>query len=183
MKLKPLLFAVCLLTAPVLGAGYFGGPPEPGKMPTRFVRIEALAVGMQLAGGDLGGITTRVARVTCVGGHFRVGAALWDMVQLSPAAMPEVHVGFNLLTVPRRTWFFYGAAPDLYVEAAGGFSNFLSGYFYGKLLAGCDVDYYGLGASLETGVATWYSVDGRYSLGISLFAGFRLRLLTLGIGF
>jgi hypothetical protein len=100
----------------------------------------------------------------------------------SPGAIPELHVGYKLLSKPKRTWFFYSAVPDLYVEAAGGGFKGIRSPFYGKLSAGCEVDYYGLGAGIETGAAVWLSDVEGWSES-SLFAGFRLRLLTFGIGF
>ena len=40
---RTILIAVCLLAAvPALGTGLFGGPPEPGKMPSRSVRFDGL---------------------------------------------------------------------------------------------------------------------------------------------
>ena len=40
---RTILIAVCLLAAvPALGTGLFGGPPEPGKMPSRFIRFDGL---------------------------------------------------------------------------------------------------------------------------------------------
>jgi hypothetical protein len=38
-----ILIAACLLAAEMcMASGLFGGPPEPGKMPTRFVRFDGL---------------------------------------------------------------------------------------------------------------------------------------------
>jgi hypothetical protein len=175
--------SLVLFLGSATATGFLGGPQEPGKMPSRLIRFEALAVGLQLAkGSGLAGITTRVARVTYVGGRLRVGAALADGIDLgSPGAIPELHVGYNLLSKQKRAWFFYSAVPELYVEAAGGFVG-TRGPFYGKLSACCEVDYHGLGASIETGVVVWLSDVEGWSES-SLFAGFRLRLLAFGIGF
>ena len=44
--LRLALLATCLLAAaPAAATGLFGRPPEPGRIPSRFIKVDALDVG------------------------------------------------------------------------------------------------------------------------------------------
>jgi hypothetical protein len=200
---RVVLFAACLLAAaPGSAAGLFGGPPEPGQMPSRFVRFDGMDHGLWLWTGwpqRAGGWpqwSIRLAKVTIILDRVRFGAALGDgygpFDDWSGDMMLPLHVGYTLLSRPKRTWFFYGAVPDIYAEVSGSLwdsdpqsSSILSFRFDPALRVAfcCDVDYYGLGIRLEGGWA-----DIRRHLGPTprisfLYAGLQLRVLTFGIGF
>ena len=181
---RVVLAAACMLAAaPALGAGMFGGPPEPGKIPSRFIRIEGAAVGgLFETGGSQVALSGRIARVTCVLGAARVGFGYLDDIG-RPMSWGEemlwpVHIGFNIWSNPRPTRLAYGTVPDVYFEAVVSmWSPPVARYEHhpnSRLALCCDVDYYGVGARAEFG----YMV-GRGAL----YAGVQFRALTFGIGF
>ncbi len=193
---RTILIAVCLLAAvPALGTGLFGGPPEPGKMPSRFIRFDGLddgpcfVNGPPLLMGTLAGVTVMLNRV-------RFGAALLDGYAefdgWSGNMVLPLHVGYTFFSRPEKTKFFYGAVPDVYAEVSGSpcGPDSLTGVLglrYGpalKVALCCDVDYGGVGARFETG---WADIHRDYAGPTSrvsfLYAGLQVRILTFGIGF
>ncbi len=190
---RTILLAACLLAAaPAVGAGLFGGPPEPGQMPSRFVRFDGLDDGPCFWNGPpllLG----RLAGVTVILNRVRFGAALLDGYAEFDGWQCDMtlplHVGYTFFSRPKKTQFFYGVVPDIYAEVSGSPWGSQSGILdFGfepalRVALCCDVDYYGLGIRLEGGWA-----DIRRHLGPTprislLYAGLQLRVLTFGIGF
>jgi hypothetical protein len=193
---RVVLFAACLLAAaPALAAGLFGGPPEPGKMPTRFVRFDALDVGEFVPLGDWPAMSAHVASVTCVLNRVRFGVTAADLYTAidfwDGCVVLPVHIGYTIVSNPKATWRLWGAVPDVHVDAIGSFwenrdtDSWPPSLKYSptiELALCCDVDYYGLGTSLRVG--GYKSAAIGYEVGDSgLFAELRLRVVTFGIGF
>ncbi len=179
------LFAACLLAAaPATAAVLFGGPPGRGEIPTRFVRFELAAIGP--AGCGLPAI--RFAKLDCMLGSFRFGASVMDDYSWTDMwyaeMMVPVHVGFTLLSNPKKTFLCYSMVPDLYVEVSGSPFNALWRLQPAVRAALCaDVDYYSLGAGAELG---FMSIPRRWTPERRVtgpYFGLRLRVLTFGIGF
>ena len=194
--MKRIIFiAACLLAAaPALGGGLFGGPPEPGQMPSRFVRFDGLDEGMLLWNG-LPLLSARMAGVTVILNRVRFGAALVDgygeFDDWSGDMMLPLHVGYTLSSSPKKTWLCYGVAPDVYAEASGSLWDSdpqvgdISFRFEPALRVAlcCDVDYYGLGVRFEGGWADIYRDFGQTPRISFVYAGLQLRFVTFGIGF
>ena len=191
--LRFVLLAACLLAAvPALGAGLFGGPPEPGRMPSRFVRFDGMDAGLLFtqSGDQLQRL--RLADVTCILGRVRFGVGLVEIVGTSLGAdepfagmLLPVHTGYTLWSKPVGMGFLYGVAPDVYLEAGGGWFA-LHTPFDGpavRLAICCDVDYYGLGVGFDAGALTLPPRYSNSSREYALYACLRLRVLTFGIGF
>jgi len=189
---RTILIAACLLAATTCAAsGLFGGPPEPGQMPSRFVRFDGYDAGMVLwcalpkrYGVDYQ-FWFRLAKVTVILDRVRFGAAIHDtyaeLEGWSGDMMLPLHVGYTFFSRPEKTQFFYGVVPDIYAEVSGSF------VFAPAIRAAvcCDVDYGGVGARFEMG---WADIKRRYdatrtSRTSFLYAGLQLRILTFGIGF
>lgn len=186
-----LLGACLLVAAPALAEGLFGGPPEPGKIPSRFVRVEGVDAGLLFTQSGDGLQRLRLADVTCILGRVRFGAGFAEIVGNSLGAdepfagmLLPLHIGYTLWSRPARTGFLYGVVPDVYLEAGGGWFA-LHTPFDGpaaRLAICCDVDYYGFGVGLDAGALTSpprYSYSSRE---YALYACLRLRVLTFGIG-
>jgi hypothetical protein len=194
------VIGLCLLAGPLQASALFGGPPEPDRKPTRFVKFDGYDLG--LYGGDpFMAAIVRVAKITCTLNRFRFGIAAadgyssldyWDAGMLLP-----VRAGFTLWSNPKATGPVWGAVPDLYVETSASmwgiaatsllldFRMIPSDYngLRARAALCCDVDYYGLGARLEFGalsVQTTFWPEWRVN---ALYASFQLRGLALGIGF
>lgn len=198
---RVIIIAACLLAAaPALGAGMFGGPPEPGKMPSRFVRFDGVDMGPWMTPIDvpvgLPPVLFEVARVTVVLNHVRLGASFvkefsgdfWSGNMVFP-----LRVGYTLFSAPRKTCLFWSDLADVYLEATGSLLASGSGSLFGGLkpgftLALCgEAEYYGLGARLEVG---WADIHADIDVGpwkmsrVSFFyVGLQLRFVTFGIGF
>lgn len=178
------VLAVCLFaTAPATGASLFGGPPEPGMMPSRFIKVEALDMGLLFPSNEIPGLSARLAKLTYESGRFRGGLSLADgygaIDEWNSDMMLPVHIGFTVWSSPKQTWLVFGEAPDVYVEA--------SGSPWGPALRValcCDVDYYGLGARLEGGVLNLnLQPQPPYGRTWMVYAGLQFRILTFSIGF
>jgi hypothetical protein len=189
---RTILIAACLLAAmPALGAGLFGGPPEPGKMPSRFVRFEGLADGPCFVNGPPL-LMGRLAGVTVMLNRVRFGAALdegyAEFDGWSGDMMLPLHVGYTLLSRPKKTLLFYGAVPEIYAEASGSLWGPMLAFEFEPALRValcCDVDYGGVGARFEMG---WADIKRHYDASRTsrtpfIYAGLQVRLLAFGIGF
>ena len=186
-----MLLAACLLAAaPAVAEGLFGGPPEPGQMPSRFIRFDAIDAGFLSATTPMPGLAALdVADITCVLGRARLGIALADFMGADAiddwwgGTLLPVHIGYTLWTTPKKTAFFYGVVPDVHTEATGGwFGLHSANTLYLRAAVCCDVDYYGFGGRLEAGAF----LPGSYTTpdwSVAVYAGLRIRLLTFGIGF
>jgi hypothetical protein len=172
--------------APASADGLFGDDDMRPEMPSRFLKFEPLGLGT----GTLE-IEVLLLKATC-DGPFRIGIAaaegfavpdMFDAQMFAP-----VHVGYTLWSNPRRSTFFYGMVPDVYVELSAtpfGGDNVFTLKPAVKLVLCCDIDYYGLGAGLEAG---WINIT-RYDLYTSwpdrykyFYFAVRLRALPFGIG-
>jgi hypothetical protein len=183
-----------IVAAPAMASGLLGGPPEPGQMPSRFVRFEGLADGPCFWNGPPL-LFARLAGVTVMLNRVRVGAALVDAYAefdgWSGNMVLPLHVGYTFFSRPEKTKFFYGAVPDVYAEVSGspwgpGSVTGVLGFRYGpalKVALCCEVDYGGVGARFETGWADIYRDSGSTSRMSFIYAGLQMRLLTFGIGF
>jgi hypothetical protein len=190
-----LLLAACLLTAvPASGAGLFGGPTEPGQVPSRFIKVDALDVGAFVPFGDWPAMSAHVVSVTCVIDRIRFGVTAADYYAAidfwgSCVVLP-VHVGYNLVSNPKATCLLWGAVPDVHVDAIGSLwknrhtDKWPPSLQYCPALEFaicCDVDYYGLGAGLRIGAYNSRAIG--YGQDKGFFAELRLRVLTFGIEF
>ena len=164
--------AVCVLTvAPVLAEAPtfpFGQPDEEYRVPTRFILIDLLDMGVIVPTRDWPGSSMRAATFTCILGpaRFGVGAAEtyysmdeWDFWVVLPA-----HVGVTLWSDPKPTWRFWGAAPDIYVNVSASLWQNTSGSWdswpwppqpehdpFVNVALCYDADYYGIGVSARLG--------------------------------
>ena len=185
---RTILIAACLLAAvPALGAGLFGGPPEPGQIPSRFIKCELLDYGASFPFG----FTGEQLKVTFVTGRIRVGVSAgegytWNFWTGGGVAYVPVHVGFSLFTEAHKTLFFYNMAPDVHAEMAT--ALWMTGmvpFVRGSLYAG--VEGFGVGIGLETGVMSlgWGSSDLRKRASFERwtypYVALRLKFLTFGI--
>ena len=173
------LVAACLLAAvPAPGAG---------RKPTRFVRVEAIAIGwMGLT--DSPAIWGRLLGGTCIIDRYRFGLTynedfgmydIWDGGMTLP-----IQIGYTLWSHPVRTWFLYNFVPDLYAQASVGLLD--NSFRYGpgaRLSLCCDADFCGLGARIEAGWFTVHCGEGQQVRESDFYVGAQVRLLTLGIGF
>jgi hypothetical protein len=99
-----------------------------------------------------------------------------------------IHVGFTLWSNPKATGSIWGAVPDVYVEMSGSLwqsEDVLYPEFHlapcARAALCCDVDYYGFGARLESGILMIRtSAYGRVN---ALYAQLQFRGLAFGIGF
>ena len=194
---RSLLLAACLLAAaPAVATGLFGGPPEPGKMPSRFIRFELASIGP-----GPGYIMIRALKASCVLGQFRFGLAALDNAGLTEedlwwiTATPfddmlvPVHVGYTLWSRPVRSPLpasvrTYGVVPDVYVEASGSLLSSDARFRpTARAALCCEIDYSGVGAGAEAGFMT--EPRGQYPSGRlgSFFVALRLRLLAFSVGF
>jgi hypothetical protein len=184
-----MLLAACLLAATLAVAAetgnLFGTPGgELDVVPHRFIRFDVADVGMvafrgPYYGSGQGGV---FLKATCQWNRFRFGAAgaeFWGDIADGPAGpvpismVLPVYVGYDLWYIPRRTGDFYGAVPDVYVEAG---VNLVPPIIV-KAALSCDVDYYGVGLRAEAGGYVNPSYEN------TLYVALELRLLTFGIGF
>ena len=198
---RTMLLAACLLaTAPATAAepgNLFGAPGGKRELPSRFLKVDMLDLGMLQPVGDWSAFAAHVATFTCVldKARFGIGAVdtytspdFWNLTVILP-----VHVGATLWSNPKATWPVWGAVPDVYVIVSGSlWQNGQSGTWapwppsfrlapsVGVALC-CDVDYYGLGARLDVGA---YKVAwDKNQVGDKAYVEFLLRGLTFGIGF
>jgi len=191
---RALLLAVCLLVGSLQAQGLFGDPPELGQMPSRFIRFEALSLGVQgaaaterrvdhfvwLAGGS------RLADATLLWHRLRVGIAAldaWGPGYGQGTALVPVHIGFTILSRPRRLWRVYSMAQDAYVEATGSLWRRPLAYEPSVRVAmGCAWDFFGVGLRLEAGWGAYGDNTIQRNESV-VYAGLQVRLLTFGIGF
>jgi hypothetical protein len=179
MKLFSALFIVVLLAGSVQAQGLFGERPEPGQMPSRFVRVDGVDAGF-LASSDGPLTSVRLARGTCVLDRIRFGVAACELTVGGGGDWPTdmrllVHAGYTLWSRPKKTGCFWSSVPDVYAEAACGIMDAnwqVSPTF--RASVGCDIDYFGVGGRVEAG---WLSLHEE------LYIGAQVRLLTFGIGF
>ncbi len=179
-----ILLAACLLAGSVQASGLFGGPHEPGQMPSRFIRLDAVEYGMSFWLGD----HFRIGKVEGLLGRGRVGLSVADAYFIidgrSGGVLAPVHVGFSLFSIPRKAAFFWSRAPDIYIEAEGGFISPSGIQPMAQVLLRADMDYYGIGLGLEAGWATIVMEEAGHAERCNEFhAGFLLRALTFGLGF
>jgi hypothetical protein len=188
---RVVLFAACLLAAaPALAAGLFGGPPEPGQMPSRFVRMDGLDMGFVGTSG-WPGYSGKLGKVTCKLGRVRFGMTVvesyaeTDLGSGGAGQFLPVQVGYTLWSWPRKTWFFYGAVPDIYAEAGVGVLDLEFNFrTLLRMSVCCDVDYYGLGAGLEAGwLSIPFYIGGRQKHYSTFYFCVKARVLPFGIGF
>ena len=193
-----------LAATPALGAGMFGGPPEPGQVPTRFVRVDGFDMGVWTTRDVFvgpAGVWGKMASITVVLNRMRFGVSYAYIFSAldwwgGDMALP-LHVGYTLYSAPKKTCLFWSNAADVYLEASGSLLASLSGEVFGSLGPGLrvalymDDEYYGLGTRLELGWATIHAsgnVDppgpwqGNARLSF-FYAGIQLRFVTFGIGF
>jgi hypothetical protein len=197
MRSRLLLLAACLLTAvPAPGAGLFGGPTEPGQVPSRFIKVDVLDVGVFVPFSDWPAMSAHVASVTCVLNRVRFGVTAADYYAAidfwgSCVVLP-VHVGYTIVSNPKAIWLLWGAVPDVHVDAIGSLwrnrdtDKWPPSLQYCptlELALCCDVDYYGLGAGLRVGAYKSAAIGYSAYHEASLFAELRLRVLTFGVGF
>ncbi len=182
----------CLLAA---AAGAESGPTTP----RRFVKVDLLDVGEFVPFGDWPAISAHLATVTCVIDRVRFGVTAADMYTAidfwDGTVLLPVHVGYDIVSNPKATWLLWGAVPDVHVDAIASLwenrdtDKWPPSFKYSptlELAVCCDVDYYGLGAGLRVRAGLYKSVNAiGYTAGGSagVFAEFRLRVLTFGIGF
>jgi len=188
---RVILAAACLLTAvPAFGVGLFGGPPEPGMIPSRFVRVAGVDAGVLFAQSDMQRL--RLADVTCILGRARLGVGLVEIVGTSLGAdepfsgmLLPAHIGYTLWSRPVKMGGLYGVVPDVYLEAGGGWFALHTPYhgLAARAAICCDVDYYGFGVGVDAGVMTVPPEYRTSSRGYAVYAGMRLRVLTFGVGF
>jgi hypothetical protein len=191
------VFGLCLLAVSVQAQDLFGGPPEPGQMPSRFVKIDGVDAGYALFAHGVPPVSIRLGRATCVLGKVRAGFALmetwWSLDEWTSDVMLPVHFGYTIWSKPKHTWLFYGALPEVYAEVSGSLWNTgtRSDQWFKyepsfRASACCEADYYGVGVRLETGVLN-IDTETQYSWVPSRrwfpYVGFHVRLLTFGIGF
>ncbi len=183
-----IMLALFLLTGSASAARFLGGPPRPGEAPSRFVRVEGLALGgLYESRDDVGAISGRLGTVTCVLGRLRVGVTPLDGFG-RPKSMNEGHsliellfpvnVGCNLVSDPPESWRMFGAAPEIYTEAVLGFWNHADAQYKprpnARLALCCGLAGHGVGTRTQLG----YLV-GRDAF----FAGLEVRLGTFDRGF
>jgi hypothetical protein len=196
MKSRLLLLAACLLAAPVQAQGLFGGQAEEGQIPSRFVEVDGLAVGMSLSptAPTPPIFATRLASVTCVLNRFRFGLSYAESYnsfdEWSAYMSLPVRVGFTIWSNPKATWLVWGHVPAVYAEVSGALWE--AGPWSPSLRASsvraslcCDVDYFGVGARAEAGVFS-LPIEEHWRFGnrvTALYFGIQLRALTFGIGF
>jgi hypothetical protein len=194
MRSRPLLLAACLLTAvPAPGAGLFGGPTEPGQVPSRFIKVDVLDVGEFVPFSDWPALSAHLASVTCVLNRVRFGVAAVDMYAAidfwSCKAILPVHVGYTIWSNPKRTSPVWSSVPDLHFDVTGilmettrrGYPETIRLLPTAQAALCCDVSYCGVGASLQVG--GWTGPALGYETSRAFFAELRLRALTFGIGF
>lgn len=187
-RLVLVALGVCMLAGPASAGGFLGGPPRPGERPSRFVRLEGLAVGGLFETRDAkGAYSGRLGTVTCVLGRGRVGLSCLDGVG-RPKSMDEgdpviemvgpMHVGFNLLSARKPAWRIGGMVPEVYAEAVVGFWNDPEAQYRHvpntRLALCCGAANHGIGARAELGYLFGYD---------ALYAGLQVRVLTFDIGF
>jgi hypothetical protein len=186
---RVVLLAACLLAAaPALAAGLFGGPPEPGQMPTRFIRVEVSGSGFSFPFG----LTGELLKATLVAGRLRVGTSAaegytWNGMTGGAVAYLPVRVGLTLFTAPRKTLCFYSMSPDVHAEVAAAFLTMgMVPFVRGSLYAG--IEGYGVGIGLEAGVMSlgwgvgdWH--EHSFERMTYPYVALRLKFLTFGIGF
>ncbi len=187
------VFGLCLLAGSLPAQGLFGGPPEPGQMPTRFLRFDIVtdytiltSLPTRLVSMD------RFADATYQTGRFLGGLSLaeywvegvqrdWYYFALLP-----VHVGFVLWSNPKRTVFFYGQVPNIYVQVTGSLPSYgyVSEFHWAsptvRAALCCDLDYYGVGIGLEAG---WFNLHPAEANDPGAYAAVKVRLGAFGIGF
>jgi hypothetical protein len=178
---RPLLAFAILACAGLASAGLYDNgslgqyEDKSSEMPQRFVRLDVADAGFTLA-GDTKLLCGRFLRMTSEQEYLRLGFAFAEGMVDDDAGltmMLPVYVGANIWSLPRKTWFFCGAVPEVYGEVGMSF-------IYGvrvKAVAGCDVDYYGVGVRVEAGVLAGSG------LAVTPFVSAQVRLLTFGIGF
>jgi hypothetical protein len=182
---KRVFFAICLLFfVPAVDAGPFGGPPEPGKIPSRFIRFDGIDYGLLFLEPGVASLSLRVTRAECTLGRFRFGVTCFglhqshDEVGDTKVTLLAPHVGFSLWSRPRAFWIFYGTAPDIYLEVETSPLTKLIGFDYSSRASlCCSVDYLGVGLVAEGGLisANWRT--------LAPYLGLHFRLPTLGVGF
>lgn len=186
---RPLLVLALLACAGAAGAepydnGSLGRYDELPGMPTRFVRFDAADVGYAAFtdpntpmgfGGQFVKATFQWNRLR-FGAAFAEGWVVTSDFEPGPLMGAPVYVGYDLWHNRKRTWFFYGAVPDVYAEV--GMSFVYTTLFKAALC--CDVDYYGVGVKAEAGRYVFLDENSDAS---TWFACLQLRLLTFGIGF
>lgn len=186
------LSVLLLLTWAALAAAGPRDDESPGRyeeaqsrMPGRFFRIDVLDAGPVFFGNSYypaSGQGVVFLKATCQWNRFRFSAAYLDFVgdigDGSAGPMPicmhwPVYVGYDLWHNPKKTWFFYGAVPDVYAEVGVSFDYKTTV----KAALACDLDYYCIGLRLEAG---GYLNPAHEN---TLYATLYLRFLTFGIGF
>jgi hypothetical protein len=190
MKTTSVFFVACLVGL-ALGAeagDQAGVRAESPKKPTVFIRFDALDFGgagfqntRYYSGGQGGVFLKAVAQAY----HLRVGLAaleLWGDIgdgTAGPVPIPmpwTVYGGIDIWHNPKRTTFFYGAVPDIYIEAGTSLGRDLGRPSISKVAVVGDIDYYGLGLRLEGG--EYFSPKYRNTAYFSVM----VRLLTFGVG-
>jgi hypothetical protein len=189
-----LSFACLLVTAPAVARGLFGGPGAEYETPTRFVRLDVSG-----SGGGYAHDTRyfwmasnwRGIKGTVILDRLRMGVALIDLYAASQwefgwvgVTFVPLHVGYTIYSRPTKCWFFYGAIPDIYVEASAAVLRPDSKFNPTVRLAACaEIDYYGLGIGVEGGWVNLENTDEIRRRVPLFYLGLQIRVLTLRIGF
>jgi hypothetical protein len=189
--MKPvLLLAACLLLASPAAAreSIIFGPIIEDEAPSMFVKLEAYGLGLSYPFG----FTGQGVRVTFSAWGVRVGTSLvegysWLIQNGGEAAWP-VHLGYTLVSGPRKALFFYNMVPESYVEVSTAFwKTGLVPFVRGSLYYG--VEGYGFGAGIEAGVMSigWDSGDWHvhrpFERRTAPYVALRLKLLAVSFGF
>jgi hypothetical protein len=183
-----LVLVLCMVAGSVASAADVPGTPcKFDKRPTRFIRVEGLAVGGLFETRDArGAISGRLASVTYVCDRARVGFTYLDGFG-RPKSMSEgnsivemlypIHVGFNLMSGSEPRWRVCGMPAEVYAEAVVGFWNQADAHYKyhpNTRLALCTgVASHGVGVRAELGF-----MSGRDAL----YAGLQVRMLTFDLG-
>jgi hypothetical protein len=167
-----LVVASLLTAAPAVGqAGLLG---QSGESAARYIRFDPVSAGpSRLVIGRPSSYwswTGTALKVTWQTDHWRYGVAAVEFIHGDPLRYAIGHVGYSFLLGPVKTWFFYSAMPDVYLELSA--SPLLP---IAKSSLGCNVDFYGVGLTGEVGAYAGMWMPPM------LFATVQVRLATFSI--